>query len=277
MNELQTVEFELFLCFDSICKSLNLNYFLLCGSALGAVRHGGFIPWDDDLDVGMYREDYNRFMELAPPLLPEGIFLQNYKSDPKAPFLFAKLRNSNTTYIEKKISKFNINHGIYIDIFPLDGYPETDEERKALAFMKRNYRRKIYCGFDMPRDFKASALALVLRMLGYHKKTAKTIAEYEAYVSKYPVKDSGIVCSHGNRYGERDYISREYYGNGTEVLFEGIKVRIPEKYDEYLMSLYGDWRTPPPIEEQCDIHPCEVCDTEKPYTVYRKQKQTIRR
>ena len=79
MNDLQKVEFELLKVFIETCEKLNLNYFLVCGSALGAVRHGGFIPWDDDMDVGMYREDYNKFMELAPALLPEGLFLQNYR------------------------------------------------------------------------------------------------------------------------------------------------------------------------------------------------------
>ena len=98
MNELQKVEFDLFTCFAQTCEKLNLKYFLVCGSALGAARHGGFIPWDDDMDVGMYREDYNKFMELAPAILPDGIFLQNYKTDPAYPHIFAKLRKQFKYY-----------------------------------------------------------------------------------------------------------------------------------------------------------------------------------
>ena len=141
MNDLQKVEFDLFTCFAETCEKLNLPYFLVCGSALGAARHGGFIPWDDDLDVGMYRDDYNKFMELAPALLPKGIFLQNYNTDPKFPHMFANLRNSNTTYIEKRLAPLNINHGVYIDIFPLDGYPSNRFEQKKFEFMKRHYKR----------------------------------------------------------------------------------------------------------------------------------------
>ena len=273
MNELQKIEFELFLCFDEICKKLNLNYFLVAGSALGAARHGGFIPWDDDLDVGMYREDYDRFMELAPSLLPEDIFLQNYKTDTQYPYVFAKLRDSNTTFVEKKLSKFDINHGIYIDIFPLDGYPADVYEQKKLDFMKRNYRRLLYCGIDMKRGLKSGTIAFALRVLGYHKRTVRVLAKYENYISQYPVRTSGVICNHGNRYGKKDYIPREYYGNGIKMIFEGIYVRIPEKYDEYLTCLYGDWRTPPPENERKDIHPCEILDTEKSYINYVNNRE----
>lgn len=272
MNELQKIELDLFRCFAETCEKLNLNYFLVCGSALGAARHGGFIPWDDDFDVGMYREDYNKFMELAPALLPEGIFLQNYKTDPQYPYIFSKLRNSNTTFIEKLLSNFDINHGIYMDIFPLDGYPDSPSEQAKLASGKRNFRRKLFCGFKMHREFKAGALAFLLRMLGYHKRTAKTLAEYEALISGYPVKDSRIICSHGTWYGERDYIPAQYYGKGAEAVYEGIKVRVPEKCDEYLTSLYGDWRTPPDSEKQEGTHQHEICDTKRPYTFYLRNK-----
>ena len=273
MNELQKVELDLFMCFSEICEKLNLTYFLVCGSAIGAARHGGFIPWDDDMDVGMYREDYNKFMELASTFLPEGIFLQNYKTDPNYPLVFAKLRNSNTTYIEKALSKFDINHGIYIDIFPLDGYPENIKEQKKFAKRKKMYLRKIGCVFTFERSKKAKVLGVVLKALGYHKRTAKTLAKYEAFISKYSVKESNLICNHGTWYGERDYIPVEYYGDGSDAMYEGIKVRVPEKCDEYLTALYGDWRTPPPPEKQKGHHYYEICDTEKPYTVYRKQKE----
>ena len=232
------------------------------------MRHGGFIPWDDDLDVGMYREDYTKFMELAPSLLPEGIFLQNYKTDPGAPFVFAKLRNSNTTFIETPISKFRMNHGIYIDIFPLDGCPKGKYAKKHLAVMKKIFMWKTLCGYDLKRRCRSSLIYACLRLLGYHKRTSKTLAKYEALISRYKVDDSDIICSHGNRYGVKDYMPKEYYGDGAYVMFEGIRVRIPEKYDEYLTRLYGDWRTPPPVEERNNIHRCNVRDTEKPYTDY---------
>lgn len=268
MNDLQKVELELFQVFKETCEKLNLNYFLVCGSCLGAARHGGFIPWDDDMDVGMYREDYDKFMKLAPPLLPDGIFLQNYKSDPKFPQVFAKLRNSNTTYTEASMAHLDINHGIYIDIFPLDGYPDDPNEQKNFVYLKSLYIRKLTCVCKLPQTLKGKLSVSMFRLFGYHKRTAKIAAKYEAFISKYPVKGSKLICNHGTWYGKRDFISAEFYGKGTDIIYEGISVRVPEKYDEYLTALYGDWRTPPPAEKQKGHHYYEICDTEKPYTYY---------
>ena len=273
MNDLQKVEFELLKIFIDICQKLDLNYFLVCGSALGAARHGGFIPWDDDMDVGMYRKDYNKFMELAPALLPEGIFLQNHKTDPQFPQVFAKLRNSNTTYIEKSMSKLNINHGIYIDIFPLDGYPDDSSAQKRLKYLKILYVRQLTCACRLPKTLKGKLSVSAFRLLGYHKRTAKIAEKYEAYISQYPVENSKIICNHGTWYGSRDFISAEYYGKGTDIMCEGIKVRVPEKYEEYLTALYGDWRTPPPLEKQKGHHYYEICDIEKSYLYYTNPKE----
>ena len=273
MNELQKVEMDLFCCFSDICKKLGLNYFLVCGSALGAARHGGFIPWDDDFDVGMYRDDYNKFMELAPALLPEGIFLQNYKSDPNFPYVFAKLRNSNTTFIQTILSNLDINHGVYIDIFPLDGYPQDSRLQKKMARKKKNYLRQFGGTFNLPSNIpiKAKILFVLCKIFRCHKRTQKILLKYEGMISRYSVEEAKIICNHGTWYGERDYINKDYYGKGKNIVYEGMTVRVPEKLDEYLTSLYGDWRTPPPPEKQKGTHDCEVCDINNTYTNYAKQ------
>ena len=272
MNDLQKTEMELFLVFKETCEKLNLPYFLVCGSCLGAARHGGFIPWDDDMDVGMYREDYNKFIELAPSLLPKGVFLQNYKTDPEFPQIFAKLRNSNTTYIEENSKHLNINHGIYIDIFPLDGYPEDIIEQKKLASKKRWYSLKLFCGFSQTSP-RRRLIAAMFRMFGCHKRTQKSAEQYEKVLSQYPAKEAKKICNHGTWYGSRDYISSEFYGSGTNIIYEGVVVRVPEKYDDYLTALYGDWRTPPPIEKQKGHHYYEICDTEKSYSFYMNNEK----
>ena len=118
MTELQEKEFRLLQIFVEICEKLKLRYFLVCGSALGAVKYKGSIPWDDDVDVGMPRRDYDVFKKEAQKLLPNGVFLQNYETDPAYPQVFSKLRDSNTTYIEKSVAHLPINHGIYIIMIP---------------------------------------------------------------------------------------------------------------------------------------------------------------
>jgi phosphorylcholine metabolism protein LicD len=110
----------------------------------------------------------------------------------------------------------------------------------------------------------------LLRMLGYHKRTAQTLAKYEALISQYPVKGTKLICNHGTWYGERDYIPVEFYGEGSLATYEGMTVRVPEKCDEYLTALYGDWRTPPPPEKRKGSHKNDACDTTKSYTEYFK-------
>lgn len=275
MNELQKVELEIFNCFAEVCDKLNLNYFLVCGSALGAARHGGFIPWDDDFDVGMCREDYDKFMELAPELLPDGIFLQNYKSDPNYPLVYAKLRNSNTTAIESYYKNIDMNQGLYIDIFPLDGYPNDEKEQLRLESLIRKYKTLSRCGLNYTEKLSLkSRIALkIRRILGYHKRTAKILEKYESLISAFPIEKSKFVCSFGTPYGRSDYIVKEYYGKGTIMLFEGIEVRVPEKCDEYLTAIYGDWRTPPPPEQRVGKHMFEICDTERSYKEYLNFKK----
>ena len=120
LNELKKSELEIFKSFLTVCEKLNVKYYLVEGTLLGAVRHKGFIPWDDDIDVGMLREDYELFIEKATEFLPENLFLQTYITDTEYSHGFAKIRNSQTTFIESNVRDCKINHGIYIDIFPLD-------------------------------------------------------------------------------------------------------------------------------------------------------------
>jgi len=101
---------------------MNLTYYISYGTLLGAIRHKGFIPWDDDIDVCMPRGDYDRFIKEGSEYLPENYFIQTMESDPKYALNFAKLRDSNTALFEKHVLDVDINHGVFIDIFPVDGY-----------------------------------------------------------------------------------------------------------------------------------------------------------
>lgn len=271
MNELQKVEFELLKVFTDVCEKLGLRYYLVCGSALGAVKYGGFIPWDDDVDVAMCREDYEVLMREGAALLPDGVFLQNYKSDPKYPNYFAKLRNSNTTYIEKTYGKLPINHGVYIDIFPLDGYPKGAFARKRLELEKLVFRIKQLTVIDSEPGGKVKALKNLYTLIGVHKRLERVIARFEKKISAYSCEGSDIWCNHGNWQGTLEYAPREQYGEGVTARFEGLEVRVPALFDEYLTQKYGDWRADPPPEEQAGHHYYEILDLERPYTYYKSK------
>ena len=128
-NRIKEIEIEIFKSFISVCEHLNLTYYVLDGTLLGAVRHKGFIPWDDDIDVGMPREDYEVFLREGQALLPEEYFIQTFDSDPEYLANYAKIRNNNTTFVETSVRHRKINHGVFIDVFPLDYCPEETKKR----------------------------------------------------------------------------------------------------------------------------------------------------
>lgn len=268
MTDLQIIELDMLKVVIRICEELHLRYYLVCGSVLGAVKYSGFIPWDDDVDVGLFREDYDIFISKAQSMLPKHLFLQNHKTDPRYPHLFSKIRNCETTYIEKGLAGLDINHGVYIDVFPLDGYPTCEAEQERLEAQKITYQKKLSCVFRMPRNLKAKLGMRLRRMRGYHRQTAQILDAYIAEISQYAMQDTLLICNHGNWQGKLEYAPREQYGNGTWAEFEGLKVRIPERYDEYLTQKYGDWRADLPQEQQIGHHYAEIIDLERPYTDY---------
>lgn len=270
MNELQKTEFEILKIFTEICGKLGLKYYLVCGSALGAVKYGGFIPWDDDIDAAMPRPDYEAFLSEAPKLLPDYIFLQNHRTDPQYANYYSKLRDSRTTYIESSAAHRKINHGIFIDIFPLDGYPTDEKEIKRLEFYKKLYTFQLSCAYRIKRSFRGKIACAVGRLMGYHNRTAEIVGKAERLLSKYPSGTSLLWCNHGNSLSELEYAPREQYGDGALMKFEGLEVRVPERYDEYLTRKYGNWRDDIPAEQQVGHHYCTVSDPSKPYTEYTK-------
>lgn len=275
MTPLQEKELEMLKIFIRLCDQLGLCYYLVCGSALGAVKYGGFIPWDDDVDVALPRADYEVFLSKAPQLLPEGFFLQNYRTDPAFPQIFSKLRNSNTAFIEKSAAGLPINHGIYIDIFPLDGYPQGRWAQWLLEVKKRLYLQALGSAFAAPETPLRRILWRTKRLLGFHRRTAGIARRYEALLMQYPPETSLLWCNHGNWQGRREYAPKAQYGSGISGSFEGQPVRLPSRYHDYLTQKYADYRRELPRHQQVGHHFVTVCDCSRPYTDYISEGNEI--
>ena len=268
MNDVQRKSFELLQLFVNICDKWDIPYYLVCGSALGAVKYGGFIPWDDDIDVGLLRPDYERFLEIAPKELPEWCFVQNYRTDKEFPYTFTKLRNSETTFIEEKLSGLKINHGIYMDVFPLDGHPNTRMERKIFALKKKILYRLCSLVLEGPIVCKVLIKDRILRFLGSRHWIPGLLAALEKMYCAYSIEESEKWCNYGNWQGELDYSPQWHYGKGTYATFEGLKVRIPENYDAYFTQKYNEWRNDLPEEDKKLPHKATIVDVNRSYREY---------
>lgn len=275
MTDLQAVEFELLKQFIAVCEELKLTYYLVCGSALGAVKYKGFIPWDDDIDVALPRKDYEIFCNEAPKKLPEWCFLQNYHTERKYYRIGSKLRDSRTTYIECMAENLDINHGVFIDIFPLDGQWKTKTEekifKKKLADFEAARRVRLRYHRLSPQNIfmlRTNLYRLLFLLFGYKSNTAKEAEAFDKYIASFKTENSDIWCNHANSTSVLEYAPKEQYGEGTWLTFEGMPVRVPEKYDEYLTQKYGDWRAEPEKAEQKGHHFYTKCDLDKPFTEY---------
>lgn len=265
MQRLKAIELDMLKAFIAVCEKHDLTYFLIGGTALGAVRHGGFIPWDDDIDVGLPREDYENFMAVAQADLPEGLFLQNEKTDPEYMTCFAKIRNSNTTFLESTVSHLKINHGVFIDIFPIDGCADYDRYVKRSRFVAIRAASR----FRFKRSLKEKLAKTVVALRYPSAKRARD--RMLALWKETPYRTSEKVINYGGAYGRREVFDKGVYGNGCPGTFEGLSVRLPERVDEYLSGLYGNYMTPPPPEKQIAHHFCDIIDLDTPYTKYTKK------
>lgn len=275
MNDLQKIEFEMLKYFVEICENLDLQYYLVCGSALGAIKYGGFIPWDDDIDVALPRDDYEIFVREAQKYLPENIFVQNYRTDKNYPLLGTKLRDSNTTYIEEGHSNIDMNHGVFIDVFPLDGFsPQflTKEEitREKARYIRRKAVKLTYNRFSGENllGIRTNLMYLANRIFGAYSETGAYIARCESVISKCPTGACDIWINHADYIPGKEYEPRWYYGKGTWATFETLRVRVPERYDEYLTQRYGNWRADLPVEERKGHHYYHKMDLNKSYVEY---------
>lgn len=271
IKQLREKELELLKMFVVICNQLQLNYFIVQGTLLGAVRHQGFIPWDDDIDVGMLRKDYEIFLEKASEYIPENYFLQTYETDPEYTHCFAKLRNSQTTFIETTCKNRKMNHGIYIDIFPFDYYPDGKLRGILFDLKKLIIRYRIREVYYIPSDEAVSMINIIRKILKLLSKCCyKTVEDalkkqQQLYTG---IKKSKYLINNGSPWGNRERIPSEWMEEYTEMDFEGLSVKAPARYREYLQRVYGDYMTLPPAQKRVPHHYISAIDFEKSYCEY---------
>lgn len=269
----KTIEYDLLKQFVKICNDNNLRYYLIGGTLLGAVRHNGFIPWDDDIDVGMSRQDYEKFLSIAQPQLPEYVFLQTNKTDPNFPLNFAKLRNSNTTFIESSVKKLDINHGIYIDIFPLDSFPSGKIKQRLLLFKSKLLAVRISELYTIETNSQLKKLrnkVIINLMKIVYKSPYDAVKAKEKLNRKYENSNTEYMINYSGAWGEKEIFLRKWFEETVDIKFEEDVFCCPKHFDEYLTRVYGDYMQLPPPEQRISHHYNELIDCDNPYTDYVK-------
>ena len=237
LKQIQNKELELFRAFISVCEQLKLPYFVVGGTLLGAVRHKGFIPWDDDIDIGMLRSDYEIFLSKAQSLLPENMFLQTMDTEPEYLANYAKLRHSDTTFIESSTKSRRINHGLFIDIFPLDFYPDSAWSRFFFQLKNKMYGYRIsseFEGISFPWYYKP--VHILLRLL--FPSVQKTLHKRDRLFKK--CASGKYIANYCGAWGKKEIVPAQWYRTPISVEFEGIQVSIPAEYDAWLTQVYGN-------------------------------------
>lgn len=262
------VSIDLLLKLNEICKKHNLRYWLAYGTLLGAIRHNGFIPWDDDVDVCMPREDYEKLQTLKDSFVYP-YFLQTPYTDKGYYYSFCKLRNSNTTAFSKNLryhmSSYNCNSGMSIDIFCVDKWEKNND-----AEILYNQIKELITNNSTFMKIKNPDFANDKRVINYDGADPMTTYKKIEELSKtYLTKNTKYVSMPTiTVYGYcRDIFPKEDFSETVYHSFEGFELPIPIGFDNVLKTIYGDYMAFPPIEKRGNWHSA-IIDTEKPYKYY---------
>lgn len=254
--------------FHQICIENNIRYYMLGGTCLGARRHKGFIPWDDDMDVGIPREDYERFCSLAKSKFPNNVELKFYENTQNSPFHYAKFINRNTTLIEQNYR--NYVEGLYIDVFPLDGTSEKISQIKTqyrmiwfLHAMIMNHESTSKKNTWYKELFKWGSKLVDLQFM--HREMEKKLTQYDLNKSNY-------IANFLGAWGLKEIMQKSIFGTPTLYRFEECFFYGPEKIDEYLHNLYGDFMKLPPENQRVLRHSYYYIDLNMPYKIYLDKK-----
>ncbi len=279
INNLQKRILIIFKEFKRICKKHHLHYYAIGGTCIGAVRHRGFIPWDDDLDVAMPFEDYDKFRKIAPDELKHGFSLVDYIENSEYGQNFLKIQDDNSTLIED----FEIDYpekykGIFIDIMPICGIKKnfiSYSMLKLKLYYLRNIDRTLKYDLKSKTTLKGKILWKVAHSLN-KKEITSYMKKWDYLCRKSPVSSSKDILFAWRIPLKKPYsnvFNYDWFSNTKEVPFEDTTILIPIGYDEYLKKDFGDYMKLPPVEKQINHNPA-ILDLNKSYKEYAKEKRT---
>ena len=264
----QQCSLNILIAVDKICRQYNIPYFITNGTLLGAVRHKGFIPWDDDMDIAMLRPDYETFISVLSSHLPEPLEFVGPNTSDKYPMELGKVIDGSTTLIERW--SYNQLGGVYLDVWPLDAVSDKRWQRRLhfsaykvmnrLLYMRNRdpYKRGHGVSSWWPRIVQSLFKNSTLQRWMHKVQTACDFDKHDG------------ICMLDN--GEKSIISKQVIGKRKEYEFEGQLFYCPEDYDTYLRALYGEYMELPP-ENKRRVHRPDYVDFEHSYHDYKDTRK----
>ncbi|MBE6738522.1 MAG: LicD family protein [Ruminococcaceae bacterium] len=255
LKKLQLEELGLLTELDRVCRKHKLNYYIVGGTLIGAVRHKGFIPWDDDIDVSMPRKDFNKLCKLSKTEFGEKYFFQTHKTEKNCSFHYAKLRKNGTYFGEEKFEHQSFHKGIFMDIFPLDYIPENKLLQKLLF---KGFG--LFSGLISSKDksdeylFKNKSGLFVFILKCIRCITPKFLLQaFRSLLTKLSnlLANKKLLASFSGFHGyPKEIAPALWWADGTELTFEGKSVMAPKEYKTLLTHMFGDFMELPPEEER---------------------------
>lgn len=262
LRKVQLTQLEIATEIKRVCDENNISYFLEGGTLLGAVRHKGFIPWDDDLDISMTRENYVRFLQIAPDALDSKYRIQTWNTSEYIPLPFAKVMKKNTIFLESYANQ-NVYNEIWVDIFPRDHYPDEKNEqnkmRRKIQFCR--HVMIIKCGYKPWKRAEGflEKLMIFIKYSPYFFLSLFFSSEYikqkwNNQLTKYNNLNTKQLCLASMLPIDNYIVPSETINEYSELTFEGISFKCPIDYDLFLKSIYGDYMQLPPVEDRENRH-----------------------
>lgn len=275
LKKLHDLTLQMAQTFVNFCQENSLTCYLCGGGCIGTIRHKGWIPWDDDLDFFMPREDYIKAINLWPKKMANSRYkMEMSNKDHIDGNLFFVIRDSETTYIKPYQENMDITQGIVLDVLPLDGYPSSRLKRKMQCFWALIY--SLYCAQMIPVNHGkiVEMIGKVMLAIVPGKGIRYKIWKYAEYqMTKYKITDcNGIteLCS-GPGY-MKNWYPKEAFEKAIFLPFEDIKLPVPVGYDTYLKIAFGDYMKLPPKDRQIASHDVIFMDLNNSYLIYKGKK-----
>jgi len=261
LEEIREIQIDILKHVVAVCRDNDLQYYLVYGTLLGAVRHSGFIPWDDDIDIALPRDDFDKLESIYRSRPPKHIQWVDYKDDSRIRHNIAKLCDRRTFLAEgwmAAVYEKPLPLGVCIDIFALDGVPRT-------SIMKEVHYRRV----QLLKMLMSMSTADTTKLRPLHKKLIIALVRWlmgeplvrravhgllENTIRQYEYDSSDEVCSYLGAYGKKGIFPKAWIGEGDILVFEGLALSVFHEYDKYLSQMYGDYLELPPVEQRKPPH-----------------------